>query len=82
MVLGDEHLPTPPTRRRLRLPLSTAEDLRREAARVYREAREGVLDTGVASKLTYMLLTLSRMIETSDLERRIEKLEDSKEADR
>lgn len=62
-------------RPRLRLPLNTAEDARRELARLYREAKTGGRDVSEASKLANMLAILARMIETGDLEARIEALE-------
>lgn len=60
---------------RLRLPLATIEDCRRELARVYREAKSRRRDVQEASKLAYMLHLLARMIEESTLEARIEALE-------
>lgn len=62
-------------RPRLRLPLNTADDARRELARLYREAKSGGRDVSEASKLANMLAILARMIETGDLEARIEALE-------
>lgn len=64
---------TPPSR--LRLKLSTAEDCRRELARLYREARVNQIDVADASRLANILQIMSRLIETSDLEARIEALE-------
>lgn len=66
-------------RPRLRLPLNTADDARRELARLYREAKSGGRDVSEASKLANMLAILARMIETGDLEARIEALEASKD---
>ncbi len=60
---------------RLRLKLSTAEDARRELARVYREARSGRLEVGDASRLANILQILVRCIETSDIEARVIALE-------
>lgn len=62
--------PTPP-----KINLSSAEDIRRETARVYREARAGQIDPADATKLTYILDRIARMLETQDLERRLEALE-------
>jgi len=67
---GDE--PAPP---RLRLKLTSAGDVRRELARLYREARSGRVETQDASRLGNLLAILGRLIETSDLERRLEALE-------
>lgn len=60
---------------RLRLPLATAQDVRRELARLYREGKAGYRDVGDVSKLANVLATLGRLIETGDLETRIERLE-------
>ena len=63
-------LPTPP-----KIPLQSLEDVRREAARVYREARAGRLETADASRLSFMLQGIAKMIEATTIERRIEALE-------
>ncbi|OOG57456.1 hypothetical protein [Polaromonas sp. C04] len=68
--------PTPPVR--LRLKLSSAEDVRRELARIYREGKTGARDVSDVSRLANVLQILARCIETGDLERRIEALEASK----
>ena len=49
--------------------------MRRELARLYGEARAGTLAVGDASKLANVLQILGRMIETGDLEVRLEELE-------
>jgi len=61
---------TPP-----KIPLQSLEDVRREAARVYREARAGRIETADASRLSFMLQGIAKMIEASTIERRIEALE-------
>jgi len=61
--------------KRLRLPLATVEDVRRELARLYREGKAGLRDVSDVSKLANVLQILGRMIATSDLEARIEALE-------
>jgi hypothetical protein len=63
----------PPSR--LRLPLAAIEDVRRELARVYREAKSGRRDVQDASRLAHILSVLARLIEGADLERRIATLE-------
>lgn len=63
----------PPSRQRL--PLRTIRDCSREMAKIYREARAGKLDVSDASRLSNMLAVLARMLETSDLEKRVESLE-------
>jgi hypothetical protein len=63
---------TPP---RLRLKLATADDVRRELARLYREGKSGQRDVADVSRLANVLNILSRCIEAGDLERRIGELE-------
>lgn len=65
--------PAPPAR--VRLKLSTADDVRRELARLYRDGKSGSRDVGDVSRLANVLQILSRCIETGDLERRINELE-------
>ena len=55
--------------------LDSAVRVRRELARLYGEARSGALAVGDASKLANVLQILGRMIETGDLEGRLEELE-------
>lgn len=69
-----ETLP-PQKGQRYRCKLDTMQDVRREMAKVYREARSGLLDTQDATKLTWVLQAVGKVIEGSDLERRIEALE-------
>jgi hypothetical protein len=68
---------TPP---RLRLKLSTVGDIRAELARVYRGAKVGNIAIGDASRLANILFILSRIIEGSDMELRIAKLEAYRES--
>ena len=62
---------------RLRLPLATMHDVRRELARIYREGRSGHREVADVSKLANVLQILSRVIEGSELERRVQALEDA-----
>ncbi len=62
--------PTPP-----QIKLATAADVRREMARVYRDARGKQLATADASRLSYILVSIGKMIELNDLEKRITELE-------
>jgi len=48
-------------------------------AKVYREAHSGLIDVQDASKLSYMLATIGKVIESSDLEKRLEALENKHE---
>lgn len=75
-VLSTSSTPCKPERIRL----GNIRDVRHEAARVYREARNGVIPAQEATRFIYMLLSLSNMIKDSELEERItalEKLNDS-----
>jgi len=75
-VLSTSSTPRKPARIRL----GNIRDVRHEAARVYREARDGVIPAQEATRFIYMLLSLSNMIKDSELEERIialEKLNDS-----
>jgi len=63
-------IPTP-----RRIDLATLEQVRSEMARVYRESRSGKLDSQEASRFTYILSQIGKMIELAVLERRIERLE-------
>ena len=68
---GTHPTPTP----RIRLPLGTAQDVRKELARVYRAMKSGELQTQDGTRLAYVLTELRKAIETCDLERRIGELE-------
>lgn len=62
---------------RMRLSLATADDVRRELARIYRDGKSGQRDVSEVSKLANVLQILSRCIETGDLETRIKALEEN-----
>lgn len=66
----------PPTPR---INLSSAEDIRREMARVYREARGRAIDTTEASRLIYMLSQITKAYELGVIEKRIAELEQTME---
>jgi hypothetical protein len=55
--------------------LNTLEGVRREMARVYRDAESGKRDTAEASKLTYMLGQIGKVLELTEIERRLTLLE-------
>jgi hypothetical protein len=46
-----------------------------ELVKVYREARQGSLGTQEASRLTYILQIIAKVLEQSDLEKRVAALE-------
>lgn len=64
--------PTPP-----KIKLNSIEDVRREMATVYREARSGKLDIGDAGRLAYILTGIGKMIEVGEIEKRLSELEAS-----
>jgi hypothetical protein len=68
--------PPPQQAPRLRLPLATASDVRRELARLYRDGKAGLRDVSDVSRLANVLSVLGRLIETSDLEERLLALEE------
>lgn len=58
-----------------RIPLKTAIDARRQMAKVYRQMYDGRLDPNIGTKHAYVLLALTKMIETADLTARLDALE-------
>ncbi|WP_333877695.1 hypothetical protein [Methylobacter sp.] len=77
-VTGEVSDLPPANRTRYRAKLDTLQDVRREMAKLYRETRSGVLDVQDATKMTWMLQAVGKVIEGSDLEKRIEILEGKK----
>lgn len=67
----------PPGKRSASIPLSRSSEIRYELARLYREARAGVLEAQTATRLAYLLQVLAKVIEQSDLEQRIAALEEA-----
>jgi len=59
----------------VRVKLNTVADVQRELAKLYRLARAKKMDTSEASKLANILMLIARIMETSDLEERIARLE-------
>lgn len=70
---GTHDGPSPPSRIRLRL--KTAQDCAAEMSKLYKEGKAGSRDVGDVSKLANVLGLMARLIETSDLEARLQKLE-------
>ena len=64
---------------RYRAKLDTMHDVKREMAKVYREARSEVIDVHSATKLTWCLQAVAKVIEGSELEKRIGALEANNE---
>jgi hypothetical protein len=67
-----------PTRRKA--DLKTLEGVRREMARVYRAMEEGKRETQEGSRLTYVLTQIAKVLEFTEIERRISALEDAQPA--
>ena len=76
----DNPQPTPvlalvPTPRRRGPVLETLTDVRREMARVYRNMRHGRIDTQDATRMTYVLSQIAKIIQTAELEARVAAVE-------
>jgi len=56
-------------------PLNTLSAVRRELVKIYREARQGTLASTEATRLTYILQAIGKILEQTDLEKRVEDLE-------
>ncbi|MCO6433472.1 hypothetical protein [Nitrosomonas nitrosa] len=59
----------------LRTRLGTIRHIKDEMARVYREARMGLLKTSEATRLVYILGQMATLIRDHEIERRVEQLE-------
>jgi hypothetical protein len=53
-------------------------DIKAEMAKVYRESRSELIDPVTGTKLIWMLQSVARVIEGTDLEKRIETLENKR----
>lgn len=58
-----------------KIKLNALEDVRREMASVYREARGGIIDTSEAGRLAYILSSMGRLIEATDIDKRLLQME-------
>lgn len=65
-----------PTPSRRKAQLNSLEGIRREMARVYRDAEADRRDTAEASKLVYILGQIGRVIEVVEIETRLRALEE------
>lgn len=65
----------PPSPRRRRIRLDSIDRIRHELGKIYREARDGDRDSQEFSRLANGLSILGRLVEGSELERRVEALE-------
>jgi len=68
-------LADPPIPRRSRTTLRTLDDVAVELARLYRRAERGQIPTADASRLTYILTCLGKVIEATVIEARLTALE-------
>jgi len=71
VVTAEEY--TPPLENRKAF--TRTSHVRQELAYIYKLAKAGRMDTGEATKLTYILHTLSKMIESEMLEARLSTIE-------
>ena len=58
-----------------RINLSTSEDIRREMAKVYRETRCNKIMPSNGTKLVYMLISILKAYEITEIEKRLADLE-------
>ena len=58
-----------------RINLSTSEDIRREMAKVYRETRCNKILPSNGTKLVFMLMSILKAYEVSEMEKRLSDLE-------
>ena len=77
-ITGEVETLPPQKGKRYRCQLDTMNDVKRGMAKVYRECRSEILDPQTGTKLTWMLQGIAKVIETSELEKRIETLENQK----
>jgi hypothetical protein len=67
--------PTPGKLASPRLKLGSIADIKRELARLYREARREEISTQTATRLAYLLNMMAQLIESAELEKRVMALE-------
>jgi hypothetical protein len=58
-----------------KIKLSSIEDVRREMATIYREARAGRVDISDAGRFAYILTGIGKLVEIEQVERRLIELE-------
>jgi hypothetical protein len=58
-----------------KIKLYALEDVRREMASVYREARAGRMDASEAGRLAYILTGIGKLIEATEIEKRLSQME-------
>ncbi len=77
-ITGDIETLPPQKGTRYRCKLDSMADVKSEMAKVYREARSGLVEVQDGTKLVWMLQAVAKVIEGSDLEKRLEILEAKK----
>lgn len=65
-----------PTPRRRKAQLDRLEGVRVEMARVYRSVESGQRDSQEGTRLVYMLTQIAKVLELTEIERRLEQLEE------
>ncbi|MFP1644223.1 hypothetical protein [Pontitalea aquivivens] len=55
--------------------LDTIEDIRKEAATLYRKCRSNEISPDLAGKLAFLLQTVARLTDQAETERKLEELE-------
>ncbi|WON75151.1 hypothetical protein [Nitrosospira sp. Is2] len=58
-----------------KIKLNALEDVRREMAHVYREARDRKIDSSEAGRLAYILTGIGKLIEATEIEKRLSQME-------
>jgi hypothetical protein len=87
MAARDDEIPNgdadetgdPPRHGRPRLRLDSLDRVRRELTKIYRQGRDGERDVGDSSKLANILALIARILEGTELEKRVAALEAAKE---
>ena len=76
LIDSESGLPIPtPSKRKRHIKLDSVRDIRREMAKVYRDAKHGKIPPEVGSRFVFMLATLAKITVDSEFEARIEALE-------
>lgn len=73
--VDETETPITPSEKRVRCPLRDIHEVRAQMVTVYRETRGGKLPIETASKLCFILTQIAKILETSNLQARIEQLE-------
>jgi hypothetical protein len=72
---GEVESLAPAKGQRYRCKLDTADDVRRELAKLYRETRSGLIEPADSTKMGWLLGEVRKAIETGQIEKRLEILE-------